>query len=104
MYRHIARRQASYQARNLENYNQAKMSAPARTQLNVRISERLERAIDEKRIELREALGAIPSRSDVLRLALEAYLGIDLTEDEQDRRSTTGPAKRVKAKADQTQS
>ncbi len=75
------------------------MSAPSRTQLNVRISERLESAIDEKRIELRETLGAIPSRSDVLRLALEAYLGIDLKEDEQDRRSTTGPAKRTKAKA-----
>ncbi len=74
------------------------MSEPSRTQLNVRISERLESAIDEKRIELRETLGAIPSRSDVLRLALEAYLGIDLKEDEQDRRSTTGPAKRTKAK------
>lgn len=76
------------------------MTAPTRTQLNVRISERLERAIDERRIELLETLGAIPSRSDVLRLALEAYLGIDLAEDEQDRRSTTGPAKRVKARAD----
>lgn len=75
------------------------MTVPSRTQLNVRISERLERAIDEKRIELRETLKSIPSRSDVLRLALEAYLGIDLTEDEQDRRSTTGPAKRTKGKA-----
>lgn len=74
------------------------MSVPSRTQLNVRISERLERAIDEKRIELRETLGSIPSRSDVLRMALEAYLGVDLTEDEQDRRSTTGPAKRTEAK------
>ncbi len=66
----------------------------SRTQLNVRVSEELERAIDEKRIELRATLGSIPSRSDVLRLALEAYLGITLTETETDRRSTTGPEKR----------
>jgi Arc/MetJ-type ribon-helix-helix transcriptional regulator len=65
-----------------------------RTQLNVRVSESLERAIDEKRISLRETLGTIPSRSDVLRFALEAYLGITLTESDADRRTTTGPAKR----------
>jgi hypothetical protein len=65
-----------------------------RAQLNVRVSEELERAIDEKRIELREQFGTIPTRSDVLRLALEAYLGIDITTSEADRRSTTGPAKR----------
>jgi hypothetical protein len=66
----------------------------SRTQLNVRVSEELERAIDEKRIELRATLGSIPSRSDVLRLALEAYLGITLAATEMDRRSTTGPEKR----------
>jgi Arc/MetJ-type ribon-helix-helix transcriptional regulator len=65
-----------------------------RTQLNVRVSEELERAIDEKRIELRVTMGTIPSRSDVLRLALEAYLGIKLAEAEVDRRKTTGPEKR----------
>ena len=60
----------------------------------------LESAIDEKRIELRETLGAIPSRSDVLRAGTEAYLGIDLKEDEQDRRALQlGRAKRTKAKA-----
>ena len=75
----------------------------SRTQLNVRVSEVLERAIDEKRIELRSKLGTIPSRSDVLRLALEAYLGIKLDEAEADRRSTTGPAKR-KASASGTRS
>jgi Arc/MetJ-type ribon-helix-helix transcriptional regulator len=64
----------------------------SRTQLNVRVSESLEQAIDEKRIELREKLGVIPSRSDVLRFALEAYLGIKLDTSEADRRSTTGPA------------
>lgn len=66
----------------------------SRTQLNVRVSEDLERAIDEKRIELRATMGTIPSRSDVLRLALETYLGITLAETETDRRSTTGPEKR----------
>jgi Arc/MetJ-type ribon-helix-helix transcriptional regulator len=66
----------------------------SRTQLNVRVSEELERAIDEKRIALRTKLGTIPSRSDVLRFALEAYLGVDLSSVEADRRSTTGPAKR----------
>jgi Arc/MetJ-type ribon-helix-helix transcriptional regulator len=65
-----------------------------RSQLNVRVSEQLETAIDEKRIELRATIGTIPSRSDVLRLALEAYLGIKLNESEVDRRSTSGPATR----------
>lgn len=67
----------------------------SRPQLNVRVSPELEQAIDEKRVELRATLGVIPSRSDVLRLALEAYLGIKLSESEVDRRSTTGPAKRA---------
>lgn len=66
----------------------------SRAQLNVRVSEELEKAIDEKRIELRAKMGSIPSRSDVLRLALEAYLGINLQETEVDRRSTTGPDRR----------
>lgn len=71
----------------------------SKSQLNVRVSEDLERAIDEKRIQLREAMGVIPSRSDVLRFALEAYLGIRLDESEADRRSTTGPVKRAAKKA-----
>ncbi len=66
----------------------------SRTQLNLRVSEDLERAIDEKRIALRASFGAIPTRSDVLRLALEAYLGLSLADSEADRRTTTGPAKR----------
>jgi hypothetical protein len=49
------------------------MSQP---QLSVRLPESIEKAIDEKRIALREKLGTIPSRADVLRLALEAFLGI----------------------------
>ena len=71
----------------------------SKTQLNVRVSEALEEAIDEKRVQLRESLGVIPSRSDVLRFALEAYLGLSLDESEADRRSTTGPAKRAARKS-----
>jgi Arc/MetJ-type ribon-helix-helix transcriptional regulator len=78
-----------------KNYNQADTpTTMSRTQLNVRVSDELEKAIDEKRIELRASLGSIPSRSDVLRFALEAYLGITLAESEADRRTTTGPEKR----------
>ncbi len=65
-----------------------------RTQLNLRISDEFERAIDEKRIELRDSLGTIPTRSDVLRLALAAYLGMSLDESESDRRVTASTAKR----------
>ncbi len=71
----------------------------ARTQLNVRVSDALERAIDEKRIELREKLGVIPTRSDILRLALESYLGITMGPEDADGRTTTGPMLR-KASAD----
>lgn len=74
----------------------------SRTQLNVRVSDELEKAIDEKRIEMRAVLGTIPSRSDILRLALEAYLGIDLSATETDRRSTTGPARREAARTGST--
>ncbi len=45
-----------------------------RTQVNVRLDQALVERIDQKRIELREQLGAIPTRSDVLRMALEAFL------------------------------
>jgi len=69
-------------------------SAMARAQLNVRVSDLLAQAIDQKRIELRAKLGTIPSRSDVLRFALESYLKVDLSESETDGRTTTGPAKR----------
>ncbi len=55
-----------------------------RQQINVRLSDELVTAIDEKRISLRDALGGIPSRSDVVRMALESYLagGGETTEDE----------------------
>lgn len=58
-----------------------------RNQLNLRMSETLRKLIDAKRIELSESLGTIPSRSDVLRLALEMYFGQDLSKSEVDRRT-----------------
>ena len=45
-----------------------------RVQINVRVESELVERIDEKRVELRVSLGGIPSRSDVIRMALEAYL------------------------------
>ena len=65
-----------------------------RSQLNLRISEELGKAIDAKRIELAGKLGHIPSRSDVLRLALETYLNMDLSTSEVDRRKSS--AKRTR--------
>ena len=57
-----------------------------RSQLNLRISEQLAKLIDSKRIELSVTMGSIPSRSDILRFALEKYLEQDLSEIEVDRR------------------
>jgi hypothetical protein len=65
----------------------------SRAQLNVRVSDQLGRAIDKKRIELSHKLGAIPSRSDIVRFALEGYLGVDLSESEADARKSP-PKKR----------
>lgn len=45
-----------------------------RHQINMRLPAELAQAIDRKRIELQSVLGRIPSRSEVLRLALDAYL------------------------------
>jgi hypothetical protein len=78
-----------------KSYNAGfRRSGMTRTQLNVRVSDALEKAIDEKRIELRVRLGTIPTRSDVLRLALEAYLGIQMGPEDADGRTTTGPQSR----------
>lgn len=52
----------------------------SRLQINVRLSDELVAAIDEKRVALRDSVGSIPSRSDVVRLALEAYLGVEPSE------------------------
>lgn len=58
-----------------------------RNQINLRMSETLRKLIDGKRIELSEEMGTIPSRSDILRLALEMYFGQDLSKTEVDRRT-----------------
>jgi hypothetical protein len=58
-----------------------------RNQINLRMSETLRKLIDGKRIELSASMGTIPSRSDVLRLALEMYFGQDLSQSEVDRRT-----------------
>ncbi|BAZ93756.1 hypothetical protein TspCOW1_12830 [Thiohalobacter sp. COW1] len=48
-----------------------------RVQINVRISADLADKIDEKRMQLKGELGKIPTRSEVVRLALEAYLKVN---------------------------
>jgi hypothetical protein len=58
-----------------------------RNQINLRMSETLRKLIDGKRIELSTSMGTIPSRSDVLRFALEMYFGQDLSKSEVDRRT-----------------
>ena len=45
-----------------------------RIQINVRIQPDLADRLDTKRIELKEIIGKIPSRSEVVRMALEEYL------------------------------
>jgi Arc/MetJ-type ribon-helix-helix transcriptional regulator len=60
----------------------------SRNQLNIRVSDELESLIDKKRIELASTMKIIPTRSDVVRYALENYLGITMAETDQDRRTT----------------
>lgn len=45
-----------------------------RVQINVRIPEELAERLDAKRVELKKALGKIPSRSEVVRLAIDDFL------------------------------
>jgi hypothetical protein len=45
-----------------------------RIQINVRLDNELIGLLDEKRIEFQKELGTIPTRSDVVRIALEKYL------------------------------
>lgn len=63
-----------------------------RSQLNLRISDQLAKLIDAKRIELSAKMGNIPSRSDVLRFALEQYLEQDISGSEIDRRKKAAKA------------
>jgi hypothetical protein len=48
--------------------------ADNRNQINVRLLPEQIQAIDQMRIELQKTGGTIPTRSDVLRLALDKYL------------------------------
>ena len=52
----------------------ATSNSAERIQVNVRVDGDLIRLLDEKRTELLVKLGSIPSRSEVVRLALEKYL------------------------------
>ena len=49
-------------------------NAIERIQVNVRVDGDLIRLLDEKRTELLSKLGSIPSRSEVVRMALECFL------------------------------
>lgn len=72
----------------------------SRNQLNIRVSDELESLIDKKRIELASTMKVIPTRSDVVRYALESYLGIKMDETDQDRRTTDKLKKGTSARGD----
>jgi len=57
------------------------MPAVKQNQLNIRVDRKLEVALDEKRIDFSKQLGYIPSRSEIVRMAIEQFLNIDRTED-----------------------
>lgn len=46
-----------------------------RFQVNLRLDEEMIDKIDDKRVTLKAGLGRIPTRSDVIRSALDIYLG-----------------------------
>lgn len=46
-----------------------------KAQINVRVEPDLLEQIDQKRIALQQELGKIPSRSEVIRLAIERFVG-----------------------------
>lgn len=45
-----------------------------RVQVNVRLPSNLAELLDDKRVEKKEEIGKIPSRSEIIRWALEHYL------------------------------
>ena len=51
-------------------------SNEAGKQLAVRVDDELIAAIDRRRLDLAKESGRIPTRSDIVRLALEKFLGI----------------------------
>jgi hypothetical protein len=69
-----------------------------RNQINMRMSDTLRKLIDAKRVELSVSMDSIPSRTDVLRFALEMYLGQDLSKTEVDRRTFNGKTEPKKSK------
>jgi len=46
----------------------------SRVQINVRIDSDLASKLDQKRIELQKEIGKIPSRSEVIRMAIESFM------------------------------
>jgi Arc/MetJ-type ribon-helix-helix transcriptional regulator len=61
-----------------------------RLQINVRLTPEITDRLDQKRIELQPRLGRIPTRSEVMRYAIDAYLGIS---DEGTQDKARGPAR-----------
>ena len=47
-----------------------------RPQVNVRLTDELIRLLDAKRVEMLPELGTIPTRSDVVRIAIERFLKV----------------------------
>ncbi len=45
-----------------------------RIQVNVRITAEIAEALDERRMEMRKTFGKIPSRSELIRIAIEEFL------------------------------
>jgi Arc/MetJ-type ribon-helix-helix transcriptional regulator len=70
-------------------------AAVSRNQLNVRASDELAKLIDKKRVQLSTQLGVIPSRSDVVRFALESYLEVRLSDIDSDGRKAPASRKRT---------
>ena len=66
-----------------------------RNQVNLRMSDDLRIAIDAKRMELAGSKGSIPTRSDVLRIALARYLDLDVAKTEVDRRTLSKEGREV---------
>ncbi len=53
------------------------MTVAKQNQLNIRVDRKLEVALDEKRIDFSKTLGYIPSRSEVVRMAIEQFLNLN---------------------------
>jgi Arc/MetJ-type ribon-helix-helix transcriptional regulator len=70
--------------------------AMSRNQLNIRVSDELEKLIDKKRIELASKMDVIPTRSDVVRYALELYLAVTLKDADADQRTTAAKANKAR--------